>query len=171
MVIRVYPKPYAEGGLTPLSDGAGEVVELGEDVTQFKIGDQVCSTFQPDWISGTPKDEYLPSVFGGASHGMHCQFKVMEERALMKFPDHLSFEEAATLPCAALNAWHALMHNEIRPVGAGQTVLILGTGGVSSFGIQSAAAARVICISSSDKKLEREKILSITRKIQTGKNK
>ncbi|KAL9652192.1 hypothetical protein ABK040_013961 [Willaertia magna] len=161
-----------EGGLIPLSDGAGEVVEIGEDVKEFKVGDKVCGTFYQEWQSGDLKPEYFTNVLGGSTHGVLAQYRVFEANGLIKIPSNLSFEEAATLPCAALTAWHALTHNGIQSVGPNQTVLILGTGGVSVFGIQfaKAAGARVIVTSSSDEKLEKAKQLGATDVINYSKH-
>jgi NADPH:quinone reductase-like Zn-dependent oxidoreductase len=153
-----YPPPYPEN-LIPLSDGAGEVAEVGEDVSSVKVGDRVAANFFPNWISGEMTDENFQEALGGTIHGMLCQYRVFEEESLVKIPSHLSYEEAATLPCAALTAWNALQFNGLKPIGPGQTVLIQGTGGVSMFGLQFAAAAgaRVIVTSSSDAKLQKAK--------------
>ncbi|KAL9648831.1 hypothetical protein ABK040_003762 [Willaertia magna] len=162
-----------EGGLIPLSDGAGEVIEIGEDVKEFKVGDRVCGTFHQEWQDGELKQEYLTNVLGGTANGVLAQYRVFEEKGLIKVPSNLSYEEAATLPCAALTAWHALTHNGIQSVGPNQTVLILGTGGVSVFGIQfaKAAGARVIVTSSSDEKLEKAKQLGASNVINYNTHK
>ena len=161
VAIGAYPKPYASGGVIPLSDGAGEIVQVGEDVSEFKVGDRVCGSFHQAWIDGEMKDEYLAHTLGGSAHGMLCQYRVFEVNGIVKMPSHLSYEEAATLPCAALTAWHALSQNGIQHVDSSSTVLILGTGGVAVFGIQFAVAsgAKVIVLSSSDEKLEKVKNL------------
>ena len=141
--------------LVPLSDGAGEVVEVGPGVARFKAGDRVAGCFFAAWDDGPLTDAASKSARGGAVDGMLAEFVASPEGGLVKVPDHLTFEEAATLPCAALTAWHALM--EGGGLKAGQSVLTQGTGGVSLFALQFAklAGARVIATSSSDAKLAR----------------
>ena len=141
--------------LVPLSDGAGEVVEVGPGVTRVKPGDRVAPIFMQAWIEGGPTEEKAKSALGAAIDGVLAEFVVLGQDGLVPVPDHLSFEEAATLPCAAVTAWHALFgEGSIKP---GDTVLVQGTGGVSLFALQFArmAGARVIATSSSDEKLER----------------
>ncbi|KAG2379067.1 hypothetical protein C9374_007705 [Naegleria lovaniensis] len=152
-----YPSNFPSDGLIPLSDGAGEVVAIGENVKEFKVGDRVAGIFTQDWVNGEMKDEYMTNVLGGSAHGVLSQYRVFEKHSIVKIPQILSYEEAATLPCAALTAFHALYENGIKPVGAGQTVLVLGTGGVSVFAIQFALAsgATVIVTSSNDEKLKK----------------
>jgi NADPH:quinone reductase-like Zn-dependent oxidoreductase len=143
----------------PLSDGAGEVVEVGRDVTRVKTGDRVAGCFFQRWVGGAPAADTHASALGGGIDGMLADYALLEEDGVVKLPAHLSFEEGATLPCAALTAWHALMeHARILP---GQTVLVQGTGGVSIFALQLARliGAGVIAISSSDEKLKRAKAL------------
>jgi NADPH:quinone reductase-like Zn-dependent oxidoreductase len=149
----------APAGLVPLSDGAGEVVSAGAKVTRFKTGDRVCPLFFPKWIGGEADGAKIFAALGGSVDGVLSELVVCDEEAAVAFPDHLSFEEASTLPCAALTAWVALYGP--RPVQAGQTVLTLGTGGVSVFAIQfaKAAGATVISTSSSDTKLAAAKKL------------
>lgn len=139
----------------PNSDGAGEVVEIGEGVTKFKSGDRVVATFFQNWEAGDISPEVMASAMGGPIDGILTQYAVLEERGLLPIPAHMSYEEAATLPCAALTAWNALA--EIGQLKAGETVLLLGTGGVSIFALQFARmhGARVIITSSSDEKLAR----------------
>lgn len=141
--------------LVPLSDGAGEVVEVGEGVTRVKAGARVAGIFAQEWIGGEPTKEKLRSTLGGPLDGMLREYAVLSEEGVMPVPDHLSFEEAATLPCAAVTAWNALITQG--GVKAGDTVLVQGTGGVSLFALQFASmvGARVIVTSSSDEKLER----------------
>ena len=136
------------------SDAAGEVVAVGEGVT-LKPGDRVASLFFQTWQAGEITQTTGKSALGGAIEGVFATDRILPETGLIRFPDELSFEEAATLPCAALTAWNALV--EKGRLHAGQTVLILGTGGVSVFGLQIAKAhgAKVILTSSSDEKLER----------------
>ena len=149
----------APAGLVPLSDGAGEVVSVGSRVTRFKAGDRVCPLFFPKWIGGEADGSKIFAALGGTVDGVLAELVLCDEEAALAVPDYLSFEEAATLPCAALTAWVALYGP--RPVQAGQTVLTLGTGGVSCFAIQfaKAAGATVISTSSSDRKLEAAKAL------------
>ncbi|MEK6256987.1 MAG: NAD(P)-dependent alcohol dehydrogenase [Planctomycetota bacterium] len=142
--------------LVPLSDGAGEVVAVGEGVTRWQPGDRVAGTFFPDWLAGPVSAESTKAALGGGSSGgMLAEFVALAEHGAVRVPEHLTFEEAATLPCAALTAWNALV--EQGRVKAGETVLLLGTGGVSIFGLQIAKlhGARTIITSSSDEKLAR----------------
>jgi NADPH:quinone reductase-like Zn-dependent oxidoreductase len=141
--------------LTPLSDGAGEVVAVGAGVTRVKPGDRVCATFMQRWLEGEPNDDKAASALGGAIDGMLAEQVCLNAEGLVAIPDHLSYDEAATLPCAAVTAWNALfVSGGLKP---GETVLTLGSGGVSVFAVQFArmAGARVIATSSSDRKLER----------------
>lgn len=144
----------AGGGTIPLSDGAGEVIAVGADVTRFAVGDRASPTFMTRWIGGEMTALVMSSALGGAIDGVLAELVVCDENAAVRIPDHLSYEQAACLPCAAVTAWSAL-HGP-RPVIAGDVVLTLGTGGVSVFAVQfaRAAGARVIATSSSDKKLE-----------------
>jgi NADPH:quinone reductase-like Zn-dependent oxidoreductase len=148
--------------LIPLSDGAGEVVELGPGVTRVKAGDRVASCFFQRWFGGPPAADTHVSALGGGLDGMLAQYVVLEQDGVVALPAHLTFEEAATLPCAAVTAWHALA--EHARIVAGQTVLVQGTGGVSIFALQLARlmGARVIVTSSSDEKLARAKALGAT---------
>lgn len=141
--------------LVPLSDGAGEVVECGEGVTSWQPGDRVAGLFMQGWLGGEFQPSHRPTSRGGAIDGVLAEYVLFEEYGVVRIPAHLSYAEAATLPCAALTAWNALYG--LHPLQPGQTVLILGTGGVSIFGLQFArmAGARVIATSSSDEKLER----------------
>ncbi len=140
--------------LVPLSDGSGEVVAVGGNVSRFKVGDRVCPTFFKTWISG--EMNYIDSCFarGGNFDGVLAEYVACDESEVVHFPNYLSYEQAACLPCAGVTAWAALFGP--RPVQPGQTVLTLGTGGVSTFAVQFAAAAgaRVIATSSSNLKLE-----------------
>jgi NADPH:quinone reductase-like Zn-dependent oxidoreductase len=142
----------------PNSDGAGEVVEVGEGVTRFKAGDRVAGTFFQRWTGGSITADVMASALGGALDGVLSEYAVLSEDGLVTVPDHLSPIEAATLPCAALTAWHGLVELGLR---AGDTVLLLGTGGVSIFALQFAVmhGARVIITSSSDEKLARARDL------------
>ncbi|MBN3894162.1 MAG: NAD(P)-dependent alcohol dehydrogenase [Nostoc sp. NOS(2021)] len=145
--------------LIPLSDGAGEVVAVGEGVTRVKIGDRVAATFFQDWIYGSLTKEKMKSDLGGGIDGMLAEYVVLHQDGLVILPDHLSDIEGATLPCAAVTAWHGLVtKGNIR---AGDSILLLGTGGVSIFALQFAKihGARAIITSSSDEKLARAKQL------------
>ncbi len=141
--------------LVPLSDGAGEVVELGAGVSRVAVGDRVCGIFMQSWMGGEMEPADGHSALGGAIDGVLTEYVVFDERGLVHVPAHLSYEQAATLPCAAVTAWNALFG--LHPLIAGQSVLVMGTGGVSIFALQfaRAAGARVIATSSSDEKLER----------------
>ncbi|HTT97988.1 MAG TPA: NAD(P)-dependent alcohol dehydrogenase, partial [Rhizomicrobium sp.] len=145
--------------LVPLSDGAGEVAEIGAGVTRVKPGDRVAPVFMQTWIGGDIEPDHAASSLGGAIHGVLAEYAVFSQDGLVKLPEHLSFEEGATLPCAAVTAWNALYGG--RPLRVGESVLVLGTGGVSIFALQlaHAAGARVIATSSSDGKLAQAKAL------------
>jgi NADPH:quinone reductase-like Zn-dependent oxidoreductase len=148
--------PHASFPAVPLSDGAGEVVKVGEGVTRWKVGDRVCPIFLQGWIEGgRTADKTRTSLGGGHLDGVLRAYGAFHENGLVRIPEHLSFEEAATLPCAAVTAWNALVH--LGKLKAGDTVLTLGTGGVSIFAAQFARmhGARVIATSSSDEKLAR----------------
>jgi NADPH:quinone reductase-like Zn-dependent oxidoreductase len=139
--------------LVPLSDGAGEVVDVGHEVTRFKPGDRVVASFFQSWLAGPPRPSYFRSALGGAIDGMLTEYAALSEEGLLRVPHSMSFEEASTLPCAGLTSWNALV--SMGRITAGQTVLVLGTGGVSIFALQFARmhGARVIATSSSDAKL------------------
>jgi len=145
----------------PCSDGAGEVVAVGEGVTRVQVGDRVCGVFMQNWIDGDADAAKTRGALGGDIDGMLREFVVLHERGVVHFPVHLSWEEAATLPCAGVTAWNALVH--AGGIKAGDTVVILGTGGVSIFALQFAKmmGARVLGTSSSDAKLERAKALGL----------
>jgi NADPH:quinone reductase-like Zn-dependent oxidoreductase len=144
--------------LVPLSDGAGEVIEVGPGVAEFKTGDRVAGCFFQDWVSGEVSERQMLSALGGAIDGVLAEYVVLKERGAVHMPTHLDYAQAACLPCAALTAWQALT---LAGLQAGQTILTLGTGGVSIFALQLAKAfgARVIITSSSNTKLERAKQL------------
>ncbi len=153
---------YRTGPLTrpivPLSDGAGEVEAVGEGVTRFRPGDRVAATFFQVWIDGRPPEGF--GALGNPLDGVLSEYIALHEDGLVAIPPSLSFEEAACLPCAGLTAWNALFVAG-RPLRAGQTVLVQGTGGVSVFALQFArmAGARVLATSSSDAKIERLKAM------------
>jgi len=144
--------------LVPCSDGAGEVIAVGPSVTRFKVGDRVASVFSQSWLGGAPDRSKLATTLGGPLDGMLAEQVVLREEGLVPVPAHLSDEEAATLPCAAVTAWSALMQGNLT---AGDTLLVQGTGGVSLFALQfgKLLGARVIATSSSDEKLSRAREL------------
>ncbi|WP_031497150.1 zinc-dependent alcohol dehydrogenase family protein [Bryobacter aggregatus] len=136
------------------SDGAGEVIGLGEGTKRFRLGDRVAGIFMQGWLAGRYRDSYASSALGGAIDGVFSQEVVLDEEGLVAIPQHLSFEEAAALPCAGVTAWNSLFASgDLR---SGETVLVLGSGGVSVFALQlaKAAGARVIATSSQPEKME-----------------
>jgi NADPH:quinone reductase-like Zn-dependent oxidoreductase len=153
-----YRMPVREN-IVPLSDGAGEVIAIGSGVTRVKVGDRVAGNFFQRWVGGKPSHDTHASALGGGIDGMLADYVVLEEDGVVPIPPHLSLEEGATLPCAAVTAWHAMV--EHAKLKAGDTVLLQGTGGVSIFGLQFAHAMgiRAIITSSSDEKLKRAKAL------------
>lgn len=146
--------------IVPVSDGAGEVAEVGEDVTRFKSGDRVVNTFTPGLITGQARPDSLPRLRGAPNDGVLAEYALFEEDDLVALPPDLSFEDGACMPCAGVTAWNAL-YCGVNPLLPGQTVLVLGTGGVSIFALQLAHAggAGVIMTSSSDEKLEKVQAL------------
>ncbi|NBB11196.1 NAD(P)-dependent alcohol dehydrogenase [Pseudomonas sp. SLFW] len=142
----------------PLADGAGEVVAVGEDVWQVKAGDRVVIHIKPHWIAGRATAELAGPMRGATVRGSLVEVAELDAATVVKIPDHLSWEEAASLPIAAMTAWRAL---DTAHIGPGSTVALLGTGGVSIFALQLAKArgARVIITSSSNEKLERARML------------
>ena len=149
----------AADGLVPLSDGAGEVIEIGEGVSAFKPGDAVVSTFHPKWLDGHMERAALDNSPGGPADGFACEYAVRPATHFTHAPRGLSHVESATLTCAGVTAWRALVADgKVRP---GDSVLVLGTGGVSLFALQfaKAAGATVIATSSADEKLDRLKAL------------
>lgn len=151
--------------LIPLSDGAGEIAAVGEGVAKWKTGDRVAGAFFQGWPAGPFHRDVPNTALGGALNGMLAEYVVLPEEGVVAIPLHLSFEEAATLPCAALTAWQALVTRG--NVSADETVLLLGTGGVSLFALQFAKmhGARVIITSSSNEKLARAKALGANETI------
>ena len=153
--VRGYGRATGELPLIPVSDGVGEVVEIGEGVTRVATGDRVCPTYFQDWIAGDPTPARLGSALGGPRDGVMADLVCLSQDGVVRVPDHLDDAEAATLPCAALTAWGAIVtHTQTR---AGDKVLIQGTGGVALFALAFAKAqgAHVTVISSSDAKLEK----------------
>lgn len=153
LVIKGSLYPNLRLPLVPLSDGVGHVIAVGKNVTRVKPGDRVAGIFVQHWLSGEASEKSLS--LGGEMDGVLAQQVVLHQDGVVQVPTYLTDEEAATLPCAAVTAWNALMvQGNLKP---GATVLIQGTGGVSLFALQFArmAGARVMVISSSDEKLER----------------
>jgi NADPH:quinone reductase-like Zn-dependent oxidoreductase len=154
---------YGGGPVTantiPLSDGVGEIIAVGSAVTRFRIGERVAGTFFRRWIDGAPPRGPLTALGAPPADGVLAEYAVFDENDAVAAPEHLSAEAAATLPCAAVTAWRSLI--EIGRVAPGETVLLIGTGGVSMFALQFAliAGARVLIISSSDEKLARARAL------------
>lgn len=155
----LYPFAVNYGALVPLSDGAGEIVAVGPEVRRFKGGERVAGIFSQSWLGGEQVSDAWHTSLGGAIDGVLAEYQVFDEDGLVTLPEHLSYEAGASLPCAAVTAWNALYG--LKPLKAGDTVLTLGTGGVSIFAIQlaRAAGARVIATSSSDTKLEKTREL------------
>lgn len=154
--------------VVPLSDGAGQVVATGEGVTRVLVGDRVAGIFNQAWIGGPPPIH--ARALGGDMDGMLARTVVLPEAGVVRIPDSLSFEEGATLPCAAVTAWNALFVSaRLTP---GETVLLIGTGGVSLFALQFAkmAGARVILLSRSREKIERIRSLGPDHAIDTTQN-
>jgi NADPH:quinone reductase-like Zn-dependent oxidoreductase len=154
MVVKGQYNPKMRLPRIPCSDGAGEVVAAGEGVTAWKPGDRVCGIFMQNWLDGSLTPARARGALGGDVDGMLTDFVVLNQKGIVEIPEHLSFQEAATLPCAAVAAWNALAAADLKP---GSTVLIQGTGGVSIFALQFARlrGARVLGVSSSYKKLDR----------------
>ncbi|MBV9735398.1 MAG: NAD(P)-dependent alcohol dehydrogenase [Acidisphaera sp.] len=157
-----YARGSVPAGLVPLSDGAGEVAAVGAGVSRVRVGDRVAGIFMQSWLGGQIGPEDHRSALGGAIDGVLAEYVVFDQEGLVHLPDAYAFEEGATLPCAALTAWHALFHQgALLP---GHSVLVLGTGGVSIFALQfaHAAGARVIATSSSPEKLDHALALGAT---------
>jgi NADPH:quinone reductase-like Zn-dependent oxidoreductase len=157
VVLRGVHERNPQPGRIPLSDGAGEVTACGSSVTKFEVGDQVAGCFFQEWASGRFEMAAHRTSLGGPIDGVLAEYVKFSESGLVHFPAGYSFEEGATLPCAAVTAWQALIvRGQLMP---GETVLLLGTGGVSIFGLQiaKAAGAKIIITSSQEEKLERAK--------------
>jgi NADPH:quinone reductase-like Zn-dependent oxidoreductase len=155
MVVKGTYNPKLRLPLIPLSDGVGEVAEVGDRVTRVRVGDRVAGAFLPNWVAGDLTEGKARAALGGGPDGVLAEYAVLDAEGVVPVPAHLTDEEAATLPCAALTAWHALIVEG--GLKAGDTVLTQGTGGVSIFALQFArmTGARVIATSSSDAKLAR----------------
>ena len=159
MMVKGFYNPKMALPRIPCSDGAGEVAAIGEGVNRVRVGDRVCGIFMQRWLEGQLTAEKSKAALGGDVDGMLAECVLLDEDGVVRFPEHLSYEEAATLPCAAVTAWNAL-HHAGEPASAaspGDTVVIQGTGGVSIFALQFAKllGASVIGTSSSDEKLTR----------------
>jgi NADPH:quinone reductase-like Zn-dependent oxidoreductase len=159
MMVKGAYNPRLKMPLVPFSDGAGEVVAVGEKVSKWKPGDRVSPIFMQGWIDGAISFEKARTALGGDRNGVLREFGAFDESGLVRIPDHFSYEEAATLPCAAVTAYHALFESgKLHP---SDSVLLQGTGGVSIFALQLASVygSRTIITSSSNEKLERAKSL------------
>lgn len=154
--------------LVPCSDGAGEVVRCGPGVTRVKVGDRVATTFAQGWLAGEPTRDKLKTTLGGPLDGALQELMLLSEEGVVRVPEHLSWAEAATLPCAALTAWTAMTQAGLK---AGDVLLCQGTGGVAIFGLQLGRllGAQVIVTSSSDAKLERARALGAWQTINYTK--
>jgi NADPH:quinone reductase-like Zn-dependent oxidoreductase len=159
MMVKGLYNPKMELPRIPCSDGAGEVVAVGEGVSRARVGDRVCGIFMQRWLDGPLTAERSKVALGGDVDGMLAEYVLLAEDGVVRFPEHLSYEEAATLPCAGVTTWNALHHAGVPalPLVSGETVVIQGTGGVSIFALQFAklVGARVIGTSSSEEKLNR----------------
>jgi NADPH:quinone reductase-like Zn-dependent oxidoreductase len=160
MVVKGLYNPKMKLPRIPCSDAAGEVAAVGAGVSAWRPGDRVAGIFMQNWLEGPLTPTKARGALGGDIDGVLADYLVLKEQGLVAIPDHLSFQEAATLPCAAVTAWNALATVEIKP---GSTVLIQGTGGVSIFALQFARlkGARVLGISSSYEKLERASAMGL----------
>jgi NADPH:quinone reductase-like Zn-dependent oxidoreductase len=145
----------------PCSDGAGEVVEVGDGVESVRTGERVAGIFMQNWMDGGLTPERGAGALGGDIDGMLAEYVVLAEKGVIPIPERLTYQEAATLPCAAVTAWNAVVH--AGNVKAGDVVVIQGTGGVSVFALQFAKmlGARVLGTSSSDQKLEKARSLGL----------
>jgi NADPH:quinone reductase-like Zn-dependent oxidoreductase len=165
MVVKGLYNPKMALPRIPCSDGAGEVVAIGEGVTRVKVGDRVCGIFMQRWLDGPPTAEKSKDALGGDTDGMLAEYALLHEQGVVRFPEHLSYEEASTLPCAGVTAWNALHYagEPANPTEHGATVVIQGTGGVSIFALQFAKllGARVLGTSSSEEKLSRARSLGL----------
>ncbi len=170
MLQRGYGARSGELPLVPVSDGAGEVIAVGAEVTRFEVGDLVCPCFAQSWITGPLKEDYWSGMLGGPRDGVLQQFMATDETAAVKAPAGWDALRAATLPCAALTAWNAIVSSG--GIKAGDTVLVQGTGGVSLFALQFARmhGARVIATSGNSGKLARVEALGADEVINYREN-
>ncbi len=162
MMVKGAYNPKLKTPLVPFSDGAGEVVEVGANVTKFKVGDRVMPIFMQGWIDGAVDFKKARTALGGDSDGCLREFGTFDENGLVAIPEHFTYEEAATLPCAAVTAYNALFESGC--LKTDETILLQGTGGVSIFALQMASVlgTRIIITSSSDEKLQKAKKLGAT---------
>ena len=147
--------------LVPCSDGAGEIVEIGESVQEWKVGDRVIGVFAPDWVDGKAERREIRNTLGGPNDGTLTQYRIFHKNAIVSLPKNLSYSEAATLPCAGLTAWSSLfVEGNLKP---GDTVLVQGTGGVSLAAISLAKSigATVVATTGNEEKEERLKFLGV----------
>jgi NADPH:quinone reductase-like Zn-dependent oxidoreductase len=161
LLVRGHYNPKMALPRIPCSDGAGEVVEVGEGVDTVTVGQRVAGIFMQHWLEGPPTAESSRGALGGDVDGMLAEYVVLNQHGVVSIPEHLSFAEAATLPCAGVTAWNAVVNAaQVKP---GDVVLIQGTGGVSIFALQfgKMAGAVVIGTSSSDEKLQRAKTMGL----------
>lgn len=170
MMVKGWYNPKLKTPIVPLSDGAGEVVEIGDKVSRWGVGDRVMPIFMQGWQDGEVSFEVARTTLGGDLDGCLREFGAFDEGGLVRIPEHLSYEEAATLPCAAVTAWNALRVSG--KLKAGETVLLLGTGGVSIFALQFAKhmSAETIITSSSDEKLGKADVLGANYLINYKEN-
>lgn len=159
LVRRGYGRWSGELPLVPISDGAGRVAAVGEGVTRVKVGDLVCPIFCQGWLSGPIREWHRTGTLGGPRDGVMQEYMVLSEEGVVRAPRHLDAVAAAALPCAAVTAWNAVVHQG--HVKTGDVVVVQGTGGVSLFALQFAKllGARVVATSSSDAKLQRVKAM------------
>jgi NADPH:quinone reductase-like Zn-dependent oxidoreductase len=165
MMVKGFYNPKMALPRIPCSDGAGEIAAIGEGVNRVRVGDRVCGIFMQRWLDGPGTAEKSKAALGGDVDGMLAEYVLLDQDGVVRFPEHLSYEEAATLPCAGVTAWNAL-HHAGEPAHAalpGETIVIQGTGGVSIFALQFAKllGAKVIGTSSSDEKLTRARDLGL----------
>ncbi|MGE3466231.1 MAG: NAD(P)-dependent alcohol dehydrogenase [Pyrinomonadaceae bacterium] len=167
MVVSGTYNPRMKRPAIPLSDGAGEIAAVGDRVTKWRVGDRVMPIFAQRWFDGETSEEKRRTSLGAGAQwdGVLRDYGTFDQESVLRIPEHLSFDEAATLPCAALTAWNALAVSG--RLKAGETVLTLGTGGVSMFAVQFAKmfGARVISTSSSNEKLEKLRAMGVDETI------
>lgn len=157
--------------LVPLSDGAGEVVRIGDAVTRFQVGDLACPIYLPSWIDGPLRRDHLERRLGGPDDGVLAELVRVSEQEAVRAPDHLEPAEAATLPVGGVTAWHSLFElDRLRP---DETILVQGSGGVSTIAMQLAAAAgaRVIAVTRGDQHADRLRALGAEQVVSTGSRK
>ena len=170
MMVKGFYNPKMALPRIPCSDGSGEIVEVGEGVTDFKTGDRVAGIFMQRWLDGPPSAAKQKAALGGDVDGMLAEYVVLDATGVVPLPEHLSYEEGATLPCAAVTAWNAVV--TAARTKPGDTVVIQGTGGVSIFALQFAKmlGARVLGTSSSAEKLDRATKLGLDAGVNYKEN-